>query len=70
MSSQFVDIIYYLNYTILIYVIVLMTTYLILSFTSYKKIKRYFRYVAYHDQDKIFELRNHIPMSKMELFKV
>ncbi len=63
MNPLFFDIVYYLNYIILIYVILLMTTYLILSFTSYQKIKKYYRYIEYRDQDKLFELRNHIPIS-------
>ena len=40
-----------------------MTTYLVLSITSYKKIKKYYRYVEYQDQDKLFELLNHVPIS-------
>jgi cellulose synthase/poly-beta-1,6-N-acetylglucosamine synthase-like glycosyltransferase len=63
MISNAYDIIYILNYLILIYVFLLMTTYLILSFTSYLKIKKYYRYIKFHDEDKIFELRNHVPIS-------
>ena len=57
------EIIYILNYVILIYVFLLMTTYLILAFTSYKKLKEYYRYIEFHDEEKIFELRNHVPIS-------
>lgn len=63
MNIDINSIILFLNYTILVYVFFLMTTYLILSFTSYQKIKRYYRTIEFHDQKKIFRLRNHIPIS-------